>query len=327
MEDRYDEVLAKYDFEVKGAKRVRGAVLFETDRGYKLIKETHTSATRLVWENMIKTHIKKNGFDRIDSFCLNNEGNISSADQSGARYVIKDWYIGDECDLKSLDDIYMASENMGRLHISMRGIKSENRDVCTTTENMSQVFKRHNAELKHIKNYIRSHNDKNEFEIAFLKVFPMYFEQAKSAADMLYESAYADMYSRVYDKGEVYHGSYTYHNILMCDEGIATTVFDKCAFGMQIMDLYYFIRKVMEKNEWDIKYGEAVINGYESVKKLSGEERHILAILLMYPEKFWKLSSYYMNGKKTLMTEKNMKKLTLLNEQFDNRIKFVDKIK
>ena len=59
LEDRYDEVLAKYDFEVKGAKRVRGAVLFETDRGYKLIKETHTSATRLVWENMIKTHIKK----------------------------------------------------------------------------------------------------------------------------------------------------------------------------------------------------------------------------------------------------------------------------
>ena len=92
------------------------------------------------------------------------------------------------------------------------------------------------------------------------------------------------------------------------------------------MDLYYFIRKVMEKNGWDIKYGEAVIKGYESVKKLSDEERHILAVFLMYPEKFWKLSSYYMNGKKTLMTEKNMKKLELLNEQFDNRIKFADKL-
>ncbi len=326
MEDKYDEVLAKYDFCVKGTKRVRGAVLLETDKGYKLFKETRTSATRLVWENMIKTHLRENGFDRIDSFCLNNEGNISSADQSGTRYVVKDWYIGEECNLNDLNDIYMAAENMGKLHANLTGIRYGNRDVCTTAEDMSSVFRRHNTELKHIKNYIRSHNDKNEFEIAFLKVFPMYFEQAKNAAAMLSESAYGDMYGKVCDKGEVYHGSYTYHNILMCEDGVSTTVFDKCAYGMQIMDLYYFIRKVMEKNGWDIKYGEAVIKGYESVKKLSDEERHILAVFLMYPEKFWKLSSYYMNGKKTLMTEKNMKKLELLNEQFDNRIKFADKI-
>lgn len=327
MEDKYDEVLAKYDFEVKSAKRVRGAVLLETDKGCKLLKETHTSATRLVWENMIKTHLKKNGFEMIDSFCLNNEGNISSLDQGGIRYVVKDWYTGSECNLKNINDIYQAALNLGELHINLKGIESDCRGVCTTAESMSDVFRRHNAELKHIKNYIRSHNDKNEFEVAFLKVFPLYFEQAENAARMLMESAYTDMYDKVCDNGEVYHGSYTYHNIIMCDTKVATTVFDKCAFGLQIMDLYYFIRKVMEKNEWDIKYGEAVMNGYESIKVLDDKERHILAILLMYPEKFWKLSSYYMNGKKTLMTEKNMKKLTLLNEQFDDRMKFVDKIR
>ncbi len=327
MEDKYDEVLAKYNFEVRGAKRVRGAVLLETDRGYKLLKETRTSATRLVWENMIKTHLKENGFGMIDSFCLNNEGNISSSDQSGMRYVVKDWYIGEECNLKSINDVYMAARNMGRLHANLKGIKSDRMGVCTTAENMESVFKRHNAELKHIKNYIRAHNDKNDFEISFLKVFPMYFEQAENAVDMLSESTYAQMYDRVCDTGEVYHGSYTYHNIFICGDEVATTVFDKCAYGMQIMDLYYFIRKVMEKNEWDIKYGEAVMNGYESIKKLDDGERHILSIFLMYPEKFWKLSSYYMNGKKTLMTEKNMKKLSLLNEQFDKRIKFADKIR
>ena len=35
----------------------------------------------------------------------------------------------------------------------------------------------------------------------------------------------------------IIHGSYTYHNIIMCRDGVATTVFDKCAYGLQLIDL------------------------------------------------------------------------------------------
>ena len=56
MEDRYDEVLSGYDFLVKGMGRVRGAILLDTDKGYKLMQETHASAGRLVWENRVSMH-------------------------------------------------------------------------------------------------------------------------------------------------------------------------------------------------------------------------------------------------------------------------------
>ena len=326
MEDRYDEVLSGYDFFVKGMGRVRGAVLLDTDKGYKLMQETRASAGRLVWDHRVSMHLRANGFVKIDAFNLNNEGNISTPGPRGTRYTVKDWYIGNECCLKEKNDIFMASQNMALLHKNLLGIKKDEAYSCAGTDDILDVFNRHQMELRRIRNYIKGNKDKNEFKIALLKVFPMYFEQGKKAVDMLTGGSYEEYSRRVEKEGQVYHGSYTYHNIIKCSDGFATTVFDKCAYGMQLLDLYYFLRKVMEKNEWNSAYGNAVIKGYESIKPLDDIERNILGIFLMYPEKFWKLSSYYMNGKKTLTTAKNMQKLEAINSQFDDRERFIREI-
>ena len=111
MEDRYDEVLSGYDFLVKGMGRVRGAILLDTDKGYKLMQETHASAGRLVWENRVSMHLRANGFEKIDAFNLNNEGNISTPGPRGTRYTVRDWYIGNECCLKEKNDIYLLKGN------------------------------------------------------------------------------------------------------------------------------------------------------------------------------------------------------------------------
>ena len=50
LDDRYDEVLEKYDFSVSKMSRARGAMVLWTDKGIKLLCETHASAGRLVWE-------------------------------------------------------------------------------------------------------------------------------------------------------------------------------------------------------------------------------------------------------------------------------------
>lgn len=323
LEDRLEEVLEKYDFTVIGRSRARGAVLLDTDRGYKLIKETRTSAGRLVWENKVKNHLVSRGIRRIDSFILNKDENISTQDSGGVRYVVRDWYIGEECDLRSIKDIRLASSNLADLHNNMIGLASSFDGACADTENISVVFKRHNSELKHIKNYLRSRNDKNEFEIAIHKAFPQFYEQAEKAVTQLGQEHFKKLCESTNRNGEIFHGSYTYHNILMCSEGIATTVFDKCSAGIQIMDLYYFLRKVMEKNEWSTEFGNAIMDGYESVKKMSKDEKYVLANLLLYPEKFWKLASYYMNGKKTWISHKNIEKLLLLCSQAENREKFI----
>ena len=326
LEDRYEEVLQKYDFTVSNRSRVRGAILLETNKGYKIIKETRTSAGRLVWENKIKSHLKQQGFTKIDSFYLNKEGTISTSDSSGVRYVVRDWYIGSECDLRNINEIRLAAQNLGSLHVNLKGMGSIVDGSCVDTEDIVVVFKRHNSEMKHIRNYLKNRKDKNEFELALLQAYATFYNQAVKAVEVLDGPLFRKLYTETCSNRDVYHGSYTYHNVLMCPEGVTTTVFDKCAYGIQLMDLYYFLRKVMEKNEWNMEYGRAILEGYESVKKLTEDEKEVLKLLLLYPEKFWKLASYYMNGKKTWISHKNMEKLNALCAQLENRDKFINEI-
>lgn len=323
MEDRIEEILTQYTFEVYGRTRVRGGNLLDTSEGYKIINETRTSAGRLVWEHKVKTHLKESGFVNIDSFCLNKEGNISSIGQGGIRYVIRDWYVGEECNIRNIDEIKKASVNLAVLHTYLRNIEPYEGSVCAVAQDILASFEKHNTELGHIRNFLRNRKEKNDYELALVQAFPDYYRIAVNVLECLKVSRFGELMTEACRNNRVMHGSYTYHNIIMCGDSIATTVFDRCTYGLQLMDLYYFLRKVMEKNEWNIMYGEAVLEGYESICPLPEDERVVLALLLLYPEKFWKLASYYMNSKKTWISGKNMEKLKALCIQRENRENFI----
>lgn len=364
MDDRYDEVLEKYDFSVSKMSRARGAVVLWTDKGIKLLCETHASAGRLVWENKVKNHLKENGFERIDTFVINMDQTISTLSRNGVRYLVKDWFNGRECDLCNLSEVRLAASNLARLHISLQkarfeageNIVSERADAsagkgagasagkgagasagkgtdeggseradasavegtAATKEDTLAIFVKHNRELNHIRNYLKGKKFRNEFESRLLSAYPALYGQANESVEGIKNISLGEV--------NIIHGSYTYHNVIMCEDGIATTSFDKCTYGYKLMDLYYFLRKTMEKNDWKEPYGMAVLEGYDEVYTLENYEKQALACLLAYPEKFWKLASHYMNGKKTWLSVKNMEKLELILAQMEARQDFIAKI-
>lgn len=388
MDDRYDEVLEKYDFSVSKMSRARGAMVLWTDKGIKLLCETHASAGRLVWENKVKNHLKENGFERIDTFVINMDQTISTLSRNGVRYLVKDWFNGRECDLCNLSEVRLAASNLARLHISLQKARFEagenivseragasaskgadasagkgagasasagtdasaskgagasaskgadasagkGTDECgseradasavegtaATKEDTMAIFVKHNRELNHIRNYLKGKKFRNEFESRLLSAYPSLYGQANESVEGIKNISLGEV--------NIIHGSYTYHNVIMCEDGIATTSFDKCTYGYKLMDLYYFLRKTMEKNDWKEPYGMAVLEGYDEVYTLESYEKQALACLLAYPEKFWKLASHYMNGKKTWLSVKNMEKLELILAQMEARQDFIAKI-
>lgn len=348
MDDRYDEVLEKYDFSVSKMSRARGAMVLWTDKGIKLLCETHASAGRLVWENKVKNHLKEKGFERIDTFVINMDQTISTLSRNGVRYLVKDWFNGRECDLCNLSEVRLAASNLARLHISLQkarfeageNIVSERADAsagkgadegvseradasavegtAATKEDTLAIFVKHNRELNHIRNYLKGKKFRNEFESRLLSAYPALYGQANESVEGIKNISLGEV--------NIIHGSYTYHNVIMCEDGIATTSFDKCTYGYKLMDLYYFLRKTMEKNDWKEPYGMAVLEGYDEVYTLENYEKQALACLLAYPEKFWKLASHYMNGKKTWLSVKNMEKLELILAQMEARQDFIAKI-
>ena len=122
------------------------------------------------------------------------------------------------------------------------------------------------------------------------------------------------------------HGDYNYHNLIMTSEGIATVNFDNFRIDIQAGDLYYFMRKIMEKNHWDRHLGEQIIRSYTRIHPLSGEEMEYLALRLAYPEKFFKAANTYYQSNKARIPQKSVEKLMLSVQETKEKKRFLGDI-
>jgi Ser/Thr protein kinase RdoA (MazF antagonist) len=357
VEDRSQEALKRYRLKIYNIYRARGAFLLETDCGLKLYKCFEGSRNRALFENKVKEHLLLHGYNNTDLFVKTLEDDVISEDSAGCQYIMKDWFWGEECNLKELSQIESASSNLARLHCILKDVEFTQEQLeHNISPNLMETFDKRNRELKRVKAYIRDKRQKNEFELAYLNYYDVFYEQGQLAAGRLAKSAYADLIEDAIQQRNVCHGNYTYHNIIMLKSktdamskayvppgwinkqplsvaeigsggsNIATTNFEKSYIGLQIFDLYQFVRKVMEKNDWDILYGSNIIEAYDRVKTISKEELNVLYLLLLYPEKFWKITNFYYNGKKSWVSGRNTQKLNIIGEQNSKKEMFLHKL-
>lgn len=344
VEDRSQEIFNQYELNINHTYRVRGAAILETDEGPKLLIACNSGESRLEFEDTLKQQMRQNGYFNVDCFVRNSAGAISSADSMGERFLIKDWFIGEECNIKKQDKIIMAVNNLAALHNAMEGIECQgDLKPYHLQQKQPEVFDKRTKEMKRVMTYVRNRNLKSIFESNYLNMCDEFYEEAMAAGRMLRELPYDMMYDCAVSSGCVCHGCYNHHNILIinqCSSGsrvmaaelsadtseFATTNFEKAVYGIPITDLYQFMRKVMEKMDWDIDIGNQMINEYDSVRTMNAEEKKLLSILLLYPEKFWKITNFYYNNKKSWIPQKNIQKLLTIREQQNKKREFIEQI-
>lgn len=234
-----------------------------------------------------------------------------------------------ECDIKDIKKIMLASSNMAVIHkLMVIGREDDIQPPVKTNKlDIEALFLRHNKEIKKVHGYIREKRQKNEMEICLLNSYKNFSRQGIMAEEFLKESGYSSLCNEAVSQGRVLHGSYNYHNIILSGEQVITTNFEKSDIGLQVIDLYDFIRKVMEKNSWNMDIGINAIEAYRKERELGTEERKVLYALLLYPEKYWKLVNFYYNGKKSWMSAKNFEKLKRICSQEEERHKFLKEVK
>lgn len=323
MKEKGIEVLDKYDINIIKTGKVRGAILLITDEGPMLLKECARAEQRIAFENSIHSLIKDSSEIYSDYIIRNNEGEYITKDANQISYVIKKWYEGNECIPTDRESIYNAVTYLAKLHKILYGkICSVNK---TYSNNLIENYERYNRELKRARNFVRTKKHKTDFELQLISEFDAFYSTCEYTLKLLKESDYKDMYSKAMIEGEIIHGDYNYHNIIFMDNMTKAGIlnFESANMNLRIVDVYNFLRKVMEKNDWDIELGINIIERYDSVRTISDKEKKLLKIMLMYPEKFRKVVNHYFNGNKSWIPGKNMEKLILVHKQMKLREKFV----
>lgn len=339
MNDRTVSLLENYDIEVEKTRKGRGAIICETRQGEYVLKEYTGILTKLDFLFYFLQQLS----GRLDGSFLWTEKLIKTkeealyvTDYEGTHYILKTSVSGRECNIKELKELKKAVETLAYLH--------QNTTVCEGEMEipaMAQVgkeYEKHNKEIKRVKNFLKKKSQKTEFERFLMQNVDVFYEQGERVAsewnsykfkDDICENGMNEDVSDIENRKKEYtvcHGDYQYHNVLYTDTSVGVSSFEKCILDDPVRDLSFFMRKILEKNNWSPFLGEELLNVYNKHRTLSVYSLADLYYRFAYPEKFWKIANYYFNNSKSWIPEKNIEKLKKVVEQETQKQAFLDAI-
>lgn len=326
MNDRAVELLEQYEIEVLRTRKGRGSIICDTNRGCLILKEYTGTGERIALQDRLLKEIAAKGVLHAEEIIPNREGDLSVTDSDGCTYVLKTWPEGRECSIYEKTECMEAVRLLATLHGCME-LPAETPGIPAVFSPQKE-YEKHNRELKRVRRYLQQRGQKTWFEISLLHAFDYFLEQA------LRVSGEWKTYSEAQERGKeaasenisFCHGDYQYHNIIKGADGWFLVNFEKCLPDNPVRDLYLLLRKLLEKSNWSVSLGKALMEAYEEVRPISAMSRIDLYYRLAYPEKFWKIANFYYNSGKAWIPGRNQEKLEKLISQEKEKQRFLDEM-
>ena len=122
MREYEQEVREQYEIEIKSTRRTRGAFfcIGNADTEVFLMKETLASEKRAALLYLTLNRLEKTGKLKVDAPVFSRDGKLIVAARDGTRYMMKKWYSGRECDMKKEQELLLAAEKLGILHMHLK---------------------------------------------------------------------------------------------------------------------------------------------------------------------------------------------------------------
>ena len=302
--------LEQYGLTADTYGRTRGGLVCRTEKGGVIIKEFKGSEKKLEYQQELLEKLAEKGH-KVDVFLRNREGELVTKDRDNIPYTIQKWFDGRECDARSEEDVLRSAGKLAEIHQVM----TLEKECGYQGSELEKAYIRHTQEMRKIQKFIRKKHPSCEFETIYLNRVEDYLKSAETALEMLKSSAFKELRKEAVEKYTVCHGEYNHHNVVIFKDDMAVTNFNRWNLDIQAGDLYHFMRKILEKHNWDCVLGEEMLRAYHAKKKISREEWEYLRIRFMYPDKFWKLADYYYTHSKVWISSKNTEKLRNLISQ------------
>lgn len=297
----------------------------DTNLGLKLLKEVQLHEEKIFFIHELQEVLYSQGFN-VDRMIYTKDGDLYARDDH-KKYIVKDWTEGREIFFNDKEEVFEAARVLAKMHLATMKLCRRNMyDPYDKTDTLTDALCRHNKELIRIRNSIKRMGRWSEFELLYLECFDTYYIEAKKALNAIHK-IYEDVVNQYKSHKVVIHGQYNHHNIIFDDKNELHIInFEYATYHLPIMDLYSMLRKTLEKNDWDVEIGLASIDEYTKIFPLSILELELVLYLLVYPEKFWKISNYYFNLNKAWKPKQTLIKLKKLVYQEEKKRHFTKQL-
>lgn len=317
MYNQPEAILEQYDLEIHQIAKGRGAYICSTDQGMKLLAPFRGSAERAFFLMRILEELNQRGYP-AEQICCTKEGQPLAEDDMGTRYWLKSMVAGSECQTGRESDMRQAVRQLAGLHETIAESAAAVPEFMRSSRSDPRIlYERRYRELVKVKNYVKTRRNKNEFERSFQEQYPHFIADAAKSLEMLGKHPLHCM---------LCHGDFNQHNVVRTPEGFRIINYENMCYGPAVSDLANFMRKMLEKNNWNRELGMRLLDEYVRCRPLPKEELQLLYELLLFPEKFWKISNHYANSHKAWVSERDIEKLGRIIRQEKSRTLFLENL-
>lgn len=301
MREFNPQILRAFGLKPKAVKRAFGSHICETNEGLKMVKTVNIPVECLLFIHSAKEHLNRQGFSNIDRFNETDYG-LPYYEYNKNIYVVKNWIDGEECDFTDFDSIKWATEKLANMHVASKGMKPlESSRISNKLGLIPEAFEKHYRELTYMYKKVRKSSRWNDFDILFIKNYNDYIEDAFEAKEVMKESSYSALIKKARDEKVFCHDKFTNHNLQIAKDQMMIINFEHCCYKLPLNDLLRFYEKIMRKCEWDEKKGFEILDIYSRVKGLSNNELRVFYAMMLFPDKYWRLSNQHYNTRRHWM--------------------------
>ncbi len=322
------EIERQFQIKIDIIKANKGVYYLKTNKGERCLKKINYGPQKLLFVYGAKEHLIKNGFNNVDRYYLNAEGEPYALVNEDL-YTLSEWLDGRECDFRNIEEVKLSAETLAKLHEASKGYDPpENSKLKTDLGRWPSLMEKRIKSLDKMRDMIRKKNNKSNFDLLYLKSMEFYKEIGKKALNELNESNYYELCSIADMNKSFCHHDYTYHNIIFSkDNNVNIIDFDYCKREIRAYDISNFMIKVLKRCDWNLEYAKAIISSYNKVSEIREDEYKVLYAFLLFPQRYWRLANrYYYNevnwGQNTFANKLE----SIINEK-ENYLKFLDEFK
>lgn len=317
----HPDIFKEFGIHVKRCYKFRGMYICETNKGTKTICISDYTPVQVELEYNIKEHLIQKGFTCLNQLHMNSK-NTPYVIYYNRVYVMSDWHNSQTADFYNRDDIEKSVQVLARMHIAARGFCNLPEGIKPVRmKNLGDTYEKRHRETIKLRRKIENVGSRTDFEVLYLRNAEIYKEFQEISKEFTNVPGYQKLMDQAVEKKSIAHHKYTYHNIITTkEEGTIITGFEKSGYDVQLIDLAYLTRRIMQRNRWDIDLLITIIEAYNKLIPLSQEEWGIMKGMIIYPERFAKLCNQYYHSKRRWNYHMYYRKLEKILEYKDDYV-------
>ena len=297
MNNLNQEIESAYNFTIKNITTCKDGFVLDTSEGSMLLKPTRMLIGKIMFIHEAKEYLYNNGFTNLDRYlCAITSTPYHTC--NGLTYTLSIIPNGRECSFDNRDDLIKAARLLASFHSKSKGfIPSDMNISMDELGKLPAYLLKRLEEIKKLKKI--ACKGRTKFDCLFLNNVDNYIAAGEGVLEALRLSNYNEMVNDCRSVKSLCHHDFTYQNLIVSDEVMSLMNFEYCCYELKVYDLANFIRRKMRKCFWDIREAKIILDEYRTIESLSSDDMLILKLMLIFPQKFWRVANKYYNSNRS----------------------------